>query len=125
MNDYGDPEPAPAAELPLRRRHPRGRFRLTPSGTEALREYRATVATAQGTTGGRQALEECQAAWASARALGPRDALVLEEISSRPQTVVELLRSLDTCGMPRPAIESGIDRLASTGLIELASTPPR
>ena len=101
-----------------RRRRPRGRYRVTGLGSSALEAYRARVAEAQAVIGDRAVLEQSQADWAKTHGLGKRDALVLDEVATRPQSVVELLRSLGDCGMPRTAIEEGVDRLTSGGLIE-------
>jgi hypothetical protein len=113
-----DDDPAP------RRRRPRGRFHLTAFGLTTLQDYRLAVVAAQSGPDARRHLEQVQAAWAGARGLQLRDALVLDEIGSRPQNVAELGRSLDDCGVPKADIADGIDRLESIGLIEVALPPP-
>lgn len=106
-----------------RRARPRGRFQLTARGAAALESYRQGVLIAQSGPGGRLALEEFQTTWAQVCGIASRDALLLDEMATQPKNVTELSRGLDNCGMPKAAIESGIDRLAAVGLIDLAPSP--
>lgn len=125
MSPLGSFDPAEGEpERTFSRRNARGRFRLTERGCAALREYRDAVEGAR-RAGDRVALDEAKDRWARPLGLEATDALVLDELETIPRSILELSRSLDTCGLKRPAIQSGIDRLAQGQLIELATPPPR
>ena len=120
MSEYGYIEP-PGTRRPKRRRNARARYQLTELGTAALEAYRGRVADAQ--THGRDALEAAQRDWATSNGVESGDALLLDELDGQPQTILELTRSLDTCGVKRPEVEAGIDRLSERLLIEPVGAP--
>ncbi len=120
IDPYGrDEEPA---ALGARKRNLRGRFRATSRGLDALVAYRTAVDSARGGDDPRAALEQAQSSWAQERSLEPTDALVLGELESKAASIVELTRALDDCGVKRPAVQSGIERLMDTGHAEVAAS---
>lgn len=92
---------------------------MTEKGAEALASYRSAVAAVQAETGDRETMEAAQTSWAADHGVEAVDALLLDELEQRPQTILELTRSLDTCGIKRPTVKDGIDRLYKA---ELADT---
>jgi len=119
MNGYRDPyDDNPEGGPAPKKKRPRGRFSLSPSGIVAVEAYRKSVTAAQAGAGGRHALEESQEAWAQSHGVSSRDALILGELAAAPRSVVELFQALADCGMPKTAIEAGIDRLTVLGLVE-------
>ena len=125
MSSYGyfpaDPPEEPETPAKPKRRNARARYCLTEAGTGALTAYRATVKMAQAGDGGREALEAAQAAWGKEQGIEAGDALIMDELEQKPQTILELTRSLDTCGIKRPEVEAAIDRLSAQLLAEPVS----
>lgn len=115
-NYYSEPEVEDAKPEKPKRRNARAKYKLTERGLEVLALYRTMVASAQHGQGGRDALELTQTAWAASHELQPTDAIVMGELASRPQTILELTRSLDDCGVKRPTVEGAIDRLSQSAL---------
>ena len=120
MSEYGYLEP-PGTRRPKKRRNARARYQLTELGETALAAYRGRVTDAQ--THGRDALEAAQLDWATANGVESGDALLLDELDGQPQTILELTRSLDTCGVKRPTVEAGIDRLSERLMVEPVAPP--
>jgi len=102
---------------------PRQRFTLNEAGRQAKASYDLAIATAHEHSGGREALETAQRAWATPFGLQPDDAVLLEELSRAKVTVAQMAEALADCGTTRPEVQASTDRLFKSGLLEADPRP--
>lgn len=101
-----------------RRWPPRQRMHLTPEGEAARVGYQAVVREARGALGKASELEAQLDAWAGALGVRSSDGVLLEELVKPGQSVNELARAVESCGLRAADVKSGVDRLYGAGLIQ-------
>jgi hypothetical protein len=99
-------------------RFPRGqKFQITQAGLEAEDRYQAALQASR-ERGGRAALDEATAAWASALGVTPGDAVYLTELRAGTRTISDLAESLESAGATKAEAKAAIERLIKAGLAD-------
>ena len=97
---------------------PKQRFRVTPSGQEAVERYRATVRAAQEAEDPRAELERAKKTWAAGLGLRPIDGILLEDLAGGRTSLAELRDTLDAIDLSLREARGSLDRLVKARLIE-------
>ena len=93
------------------------KFRVSSYGTVAEAQYQIALSSSHH-RGGREALDEALAAWATLFGVRPPDGVYLAELSSSVQTLTELVAALETCGATQSEVKAGLARLVGAKLAE-------
>lgn len=97
------------------------RFRLSSLGVEAEARYQ-TALTKSREQGGRAAFDEATSAWAATLGVQPGDGLYLCELRASVRTLLELVQSLETCGVTKSEAKAALERLIHSKLAEPEGT---
>lgn len=97
------------------------KFQISPTGLEAEDRYQAALVTSR-ERGGRAAMDEATAAWASALGVAPGDGVYLTELRGGPRTISDLAESLESCGATKLEAKAAIERLLKAKLADSVST---
>jgi hypothetical protein len=102
-------------------RFPRGqKFQISPAGVEAEERYQAALQASR-ERGGRAALDEATAAWASALGVAPGDGVYLTELKGGARSISDLAESLESAGATKNEAKAAIERLLKAKLVDLAA----